>query len=62
MIQDVGVGIGQNIGRKGKRQDKGDLKNATPRKLGHSDKPGRTHTNRKRSGTGDQNQTDGVER
>jgi hypothetical protein len=53
MIEQVGIGIGQHIGRKGERQRQHDLEDAAARKAAHRHQPGGTRSRRRRA-DGDQ--------
>ena len=70
MVQQMGVGIGQHIGREGQRDDQRDLDPAAARKFGHCHQPCRTraqgagakpHQNHQHGGGRDIARQDGVE-
>ncbi len=59
MIEQVGVGIGENIGREGKRQCQHDFKSAPKRELAGRDKPGGGRADHGRSEADQNNQLHG---
>ena len=49
MIEQVGIGIGQHIGREGQRQRQHDFEDAAAGKAAHRDQPGRPRSRRRRA-------------